>query len=819
MPFLPRLSIRSFSTKLTFTVMLTASFGIVLVCAATAVLAYSQACLRAEESATSQARIIAINVAAALAFDDADSARETLAALSAEPMALRAVITQQNGETFARFATPAAAQHPTAHLDTHALVAETETTQNTWLRNSHLSIVQPVKIDDETLGTLVVLYDLIPVQARVWRGLQLSALIGFFACLLSGITAQRLGRGLTTPVAELTRIAAAVHDHQDYTLRAQRFQNDELGELTDGFNAMLTQVEESDAALQTTNDQLETRVAVRTAALETATHEAQAANRSKSAFLANMSHEIRTPMTAILGYSDLLLDHRQAEEERIDCVQTIHRNGQHLLAIINDVLDISKIEAGAMTVERIPTSIIQLVADVASITRIRALDKGIGYHVTFEGPVPETVYTDPTRLRQILINLVGNAIKFTHSGAVTLTFRFNPANENTSDQLHFDVRDTGVGIPPNTLGNLFKPFTQSDESTTRRFGGTGLGLAISRQLSHLLGGDITVQSEPGLGSRFTVVVDAGDLTGIELIDGVTEADVHAHETPVLDSQETDTPPHPILTRVLLVEDGEDNRRFISRFLSKHGVTVEMAENGRIGHDAALAAQTAGQPFDLILMDMQMPEMDGYTATSKLRAAGYTHPVVALTAHAMADDRRKCLDAGCDDYLTKPIHHAKLIDVVRQHSPPVQNTPATTPDSTTAITDLSSSATRIPTRPDDGPLVSRYATDPVLAELIDEFVAVLPARIDELVQAHRTADMDTLRSRIHQLKGSAGTHGFDPISAAARRLEDDLKANADADAVSNALDAVQQLCKRVAGIPATGHTQPANNPNIHQGGAP
>ena len=287
-----------------------------------------------------------------------------------------------------------------------------------------------------------------------------------------------------------------------------------------------------DADLQATNEQLETRVTERTADLRSAMLEAEVANRAKSYFLANMSHEIRTPMTAILGYSDMLLDPAQSEPERTDSVQVIHRNGKHLLNIINDVLDVSKIEAGAIVIENIPTPLVQLVAEVGSLTRMRAISKGIGFHLAFDGPVPEQIHTDPTRLRQILINLISNAIKFTETGSVTVSVRLRrpepDAAEDAAPVVAFDVRDTGIGIPPDAQGGLFKAFTQSDASTTRKYGGTGLGLTISKQLAVMLGGDIEVASAPGLGSRFTATVRAGDLTDVPLIEGATEADLMAH---------------------------------------------------------------------------------------------------------------------------------------------------------------------------------------------------------------------------------------------------------------------------------------------------
>ncbi len=394
-------------------------------------------------------------------------------------------------------------------------------------------------------------------------------------------------------------------------------------------------------------------------ALERYSDQARAATRAKSEFLANMSHEIRTPMTAILGFTDVLLETGpQGDDppERKDALQTIQRNGQYLLQLINDILDLSKIESGKLDAERIACSPASVLREVASLMHVRAEAKGISLHVHCESPIPRQIDSDPTRLRQILINLVGNAIKFTEIGEVRVAVCLvKPAVGGPL--LQFRVTDTGIGMTADDQAKLFRPFTQADSSTTRRYGGTGLGLTISKRLAELLGGDISVETAVGTGSIFTLTVATGDIEGIGLVDDLGTGE--AHKRPSVESSSASAS-HDLQGRVLLAEDGPDNQRLISLVLRKAGATVDLAENGQTAYDKALAALAAGQPFDLILMDMQMPVMDGYTAVMRLRKADYVGPILALTAHAMIGAEKECLAAGCNGYLTKPIERKRFV---------------------------------------------------------------------------------------------------------------------------------------------------------------
>ena len=383
--------------------------------------------------------------------------------------------------------------------------------------------------------------------------------------------------------------------------------------------------------------------------------EAAAAAAARGAFLANMSHEIRTPMTAILGYVDLLDDPGLDRAARAEAVHVIRRNGRHLLAVINDILDLSKIESGRLEVEPVDCEPVRIVEEVCSLLRVRAVEKGLDLEWSMGGPVPRRIRTDARRLKQVLLNLVGNAVKFTERGSVRVVVSMG-GDEEAGRVLRFRVVDTGIGIAPETIPALFEPFMQADETMSRRFGGTGLGLAVSHRLTQMMGGSIQVRSEPGAGSEFTLILPVSAEEASDLISSPKE--LVPSDTPCDTRVDTEGPR--LTARVLLAEDGEDNRRLVVHHLTRAGAQVETVENGQAAVERALAAVAEGRPFDVVLMDMQMPVMDGYAASKELRRVGYGLPIIALTAHAMAEDRARCLAAGCDEYLTKPIDRAELL---------------------------------------------------------------------------------------------------------------------------------------------------------------
>ncbi len=419
--------------------------------------------------------------------------------------------------------------------------------------------------------------------------------------------------------------------------------------------------------------------------LKAARDVAEAANRSKSAFVANMSHEIRTPMTAILGYADLIRDMIE-HPDAVSHLQTIRRNGAYLLEIINDILDLSKIEAGKLDIEYERFEPVQLIEDVRSVMEVRATEGGLKLDVEYDGMLPQVIESDAKRLKQILINLVGNAIKFTKSGRVNMRVRYDsgiglqPVNAaqdtlETYPALTFDIIDTGIGMNEDQMERLFKPFSQGDSSINRHFGGTGLGLAISQRLAAMLGGEIRVSSTADVGSTFTVSIAIGKLQDVALVDC---------ETVTHEESKHSLQPSPgsmaLNCHVLVVDDRRDIRFLSKRLLTKAGATVDECEDGQLAvdHVASLLAnrrKPSGDALegvrptakialpDLILLDMQMPNLDGYQTARKLRVLGYSGPIIALTADAMHGDMNECIEAGCNDYLSKPIDSNKLVELV------------------------------------------------------------------------------------------------------------------------------------------------------------
>jgi CheY-like chemotaxis protein/HPt (histidine-containing phosphotransfer) domain-containing protein/anti-sigma regulatory factor (Ser/Thr protein kinase) len=460
-----------------------------------------------------------------------------------------------------------------------------------------------------------------------------------------------------------------------------------------------------------------------------------------------MSHEARTPMSVIVGFTDILLDPLMTEQEKTKVVLAIRTNGFYLLQIINDILDLSKIEAGKLELDVRTCSPQQIMQEAVSLVRVSADEKKLLLEVCEVGRVPGTLVTDPARVRQILTNLLTNAVKFTDSGrrvVVRLSSRRSPA------RLCFEVEDEGIGISYEQLGRIFKPFEQGDNSSTRKYRGIGLGLSIAKQLSDALGGDIQVRSTLGQGSLFSFMLPLADNDESHWVDAS-----HFDLTASLENLSQVAAPLPTLTgRVLLAEDNKDMQRVLMYFLKRAGLQVEIVENGSF-----VVQKWLEGGFDVILMDMQMPVLDGYDATRHLRQAGYQGPIIALTAHAMLGDREKYISCGLTDYLTKPVQVQNLFAAIARYLPVGKTQQRPDPVS-------SCEGVRPITKSETIAFTEKKGFD----SLINQYTRNLPRQFQAIREALEIGNFPLLSSLAHQTTGAAGTYGFTNLAETAGRLD-------------------------------------------------
>jgi signal transduction histidine kinase/CheY-like chemotaxis protein len=604
----------------------------------------------AREQLRTIARIVAAHTSAPLTFADERAARETLSVLSVDPSILAGRIYDRNDAVFAEYRPEGRGPRLDSPLRPDGV----------YPGDDCLDGFVGVILAGERLGTIWVRMDLRQFRAQMRQmALTILGLILLSAMAAFGLS-SRLQTLISGPVLDLAHTAAAV-GAAGYGVRARKFASDEIGLLADQFNQMMDQIEDRDRQLQTARDQLEDRVRQRTLELENEVAEhrgvevdlraaktaAEESSRAKTAFLATMSHELRTPLNAVIGYSEMLEEDARlrGQQAMVEDLAKIRNAGRHLLSLINDILDLSKIEADKMQVHPVRTSIMPLVAEVIETVRPMAVSRNNQLLLDTRN-APEHLFVDPVRFRQILLNLAGNACKFTENGQVVLNW--SRAREQGQDWVLCHVRDTGIGIRPDRQPELFRSFSQVDSSESRKFGGTGLGLAISQRLCKLMGGHVSVYSQPGQGSVFTIHMPASaGLAG-------------ERELPK-DSQPGRGPDDGKSARILVVEDNETNLDVVCRKLQRHGYITLAARNGVEGVDLA-----ARHLPDLILMDLSLPLLDGCQATCRLKQDILTKhiPVIMLTAHAMADHRETARRAGVDEFETKPTDYNRLLGKIQ-----------------------------------------------------------------------------------------------------------------------------------------------------------
>ena len=558
----------------------------------------------------------------------------------------------------------------------------------------------------------------------------------FSMLLTSWLIFFSLEKLILKPIAQLNAASKSIASGK-LVMRLPNNRHDEMGRLFESFNRMVNSIKQARNSVEDYKNHLEEKVESRTLALQNANSEltqarivAEQASELKSRFLANMSHEIRTPLTAICGFTEQALLHQDDAQLRDELLQKVLTSSNHLMSLLSDILDLSKIESGKLEVESIPVELSQMVTELANIGEKLCQQKSLTFTTQLALALPSSFNSDPTRLKQILINLISNAVKFTHEGSVNFSLDYHPLTQ----QLRFSIQDTGIGLSDKAQAKLFQPFVQADSSTTRNFGGTGLGLAVSQSLAECLNGSITVRSQEGKGSIFTLTLDLSN----QEINNLAAVSLNNNQ-----SNKTPTELDFSFASILLTEDNPDNQRLIQLILAPTKVNLDIANNGQEAIEKCLV-----EDYDLILMDMQMPIMGGLEATQLLRQTGFEQPIVALTANVMREEINDYIEQGCNGHIAKPIDSSILLSSLADYL---------LQDNQSQVIDFDKIAANLKNNED-------------VQQLTAEFNQKLPTQLAELQQALNAEDFQQLALIAHTLKGNSASFGKEELAKPAAELE-------------------------------------------------